>query len=78
MLSEVITRAEKVLALPAGAPFGTLLVDKARCTLCKACIGACPESALLDAPDTPSLRFIEWNCVQCGLCANTCPEDAIT
>ena len=49
-----------------------------RCTLCMACIGACPESALLDSPETPSLRFIESNCVQCGLCADTCPEDAIS
>ena len=64
--------------LPPGAPFGALVVDKATCTLCKACIGACPESALLDSPETPSLRFIERNCVQCGLCAETCPEDAIS
>jgi ferredoxin len=41
-------------------------------------VGACPESALIDATETPSLRFIERNCVQCGLCANTCPENAIT
>ncbi|MDH4190203.1 MAG: 4Fe-4S binding protein [Betaproteobacteria bacterium] len=66
------------IALPAGAPFGSLAVNKSACTLCKACIGACPEGALLDAPDTPSLRFIEWNCVQCGLCASTCPEKAVT
>jgi ferredoxin len=66
------------IALPAGAPFGGLTVNKQTCTLCKACIGACPEAALLDSPETPSLRFIERNCVQCGLCANTCPEDAIT
>jgi ferredoxin len=54
------------------------VVNKDTCTLCKACIGACPESALLDSPETPSLRFIERNCVQCGLCADTCPEEAIT
>jgi ferredoxin len=65
------------IALPAGAPFGALTVNKDTCTLCKACIGACPEGALLDAPETPSLRFIERNCVQCGLCERTCPEDAI-
>ena len=65
------------IALPAGAPFGGLAVNTQSCTLCKACIGACPESALLDSPETPSLRFIERNCVQCGLCADTCPEDAI-
>ena len=42
------------------------------------CVGACPESALLDAKDVPQLKFIERNCVQCGLCEKTCPEDAIS
>jgi ferredoxin len=65
------------IALFRGAPFGTLNVDRAKCTLCKACIGACPSAALLDAPEAPQLRFIERNCVQCGLCASTCPEQAI-
>jgi ferredoxin len=68
----------ETIELKAGAPFGGLTVNKQACTLCKACIGACPESALLDSQDTPTLRFIERNCVQCGLCAATCPEDAIT
>lgn len=67
-----------IVALPAGAPFGSLNVHQDRCTLCLACIGACPESALLDNPDSPQLRFIERNCVQCGLCVQTCPEQAIT
>ncbi|MCC6609133.1 MAG: 4Fe-4S binding protein [Burkholderiales bacterium] len=67
----------EAIALPRGAPFGALAIDKAKCTLCKACIGSCPEAALLDAPERPSLRFIERNCVQCGLCVNTCPEDAM-
>jgi ferredoxin len=67
-----------LIPLSSGAPFGGITVNKQTCTLCKACIGACPEAALLDSPETPSLRFIERNCVQCGLCANTCPEDAIT
>jgi ferredoxin len=66
-----------LIEMPKGAPFGALAVDRNKCTLCKACIGACPEAALLDSPDAPRLRFIERNCVQCGLCANTCPEDAI-
>jgi ferredoxin len=65
------------VALPAGAPFGAISVNGETCTLCKACIGACPASALLDAQDAPVLRFIERNCVQCGLCEKTCPEDAI-
>src|SRR5438105_4284357 len=66
-----------LIPLSAGAPFGAITVNKQTCTLCKACIGACPEAALLDSPDAPRLRFIERNCVQCGLCASTCPEDAI-
>jgi ferredoxin len=77
---EHLAKDRQVLEIPlaAGAPFGALAVNKQTCTLCKACIGACPTSALLDSPETPSLRFIERNCVQCGLCADTCPEDAIT
>jgi ferredoxin len=70
------TKSEKI-DLPAGAPFGAIIVNKETCTLCKACIGACPEAALLDSPEAPLLRFIERNCVQCGLCEKTCPEDAI-
>jgi ferredoxin len=69
---------KEVIPLPSHSPYGMLEVDQKTCTLCKACIGACPEAALLDAEDAPKLRFIERNCVQCGLCAKTCPEDAIT
>ena len=63
--------------LAAGAPFGRVEVNKATCTLCMACVGACPESALLDGRDSPLLKLIERNCVQCGLCVETCPEDAL-
>lgn len=66
------------IPLPSGAPFGTLQVDRASCTLCMSCVGACPAGALLDSKEVPQLRFVERNCVQCGLCAKTCPEDAIT
>ena len=71
--------APESIALPAGAsPFGSLVVNAERCTMCLSCVSACPEAALADNPDKPQLRFIEKNCVQCGLCASTCPEDAIT
>lgn len=76
-LSRSAPKPQQSVDLGKGAPFGTLDIDKKTCTLCKACIGACPEAALLDSPDTPALRFIEWNCVQCGLCVNTCPEKSI-
>jgi ferredoxin len=68
---------QEEIALVRGAPYGQITVDKQRCTLCMACVGACPESALLDSKERPQLRFIERNCVQCGLCEKTCPEDAI-
>jgi ferredoxin len=65
------------IALPPAAPFGTLAVDKAACSLCMSCVGACPSSALMDGQNAPQLRFVEKNCVQCGLCVTTCPENAI-
>jgi ferredoxin len=66
------------ISLPAGAPFGMVMVNKDTCTLCMSCVGSCPEAALADNQNMPQLRFIETNCVQCGLCEKTCPEDAIT
>lgn len=73
------TPADAPLAvpLPEGSPFGAVTVDKDKCTLCLACVSACPASALQDNQNAPQLRFIEKNCVQCGLCETTCPEDAI-
>jgi len=67
-----------VVPLDKGAPFGKVQVDVAGCTLCLACVTACPVSALSDNPDRPALSFSESLCVQCGLCAATCPEKVIT
>ena len=66
------------MALPDGAPFGTIRVDTDNCTLCLACVSGCPAGALIDNPDYPQLRFIEDNCLQCGLCVATCPEKVIS
>jgi len=60
------------------APYGKIVVNKDTCTLCMACVGACPEKALLDSKELPQLKFIERNCVQCGICEKTCPEHAIS
>jgi ferredoxin len=67
-----------VVALPAGAPFGAIEIDAAGCTLCLACVSACPTGALGDDPNRPTLRFSEDACVQCGLCKATCPEKVIS
>jgi ferredoxin len=67
-----------IVALPEGAPFGAVEIKVEGCTLCLACVSACPTGALLDDPERPMLRFAEDACVQCGLCKATCPEKVIT
>ena len=68
----------ETITLPAGAPYGAVVVDTDACTLCLACVSLCPSGALGDNPDLPQLRFQEDACLQCGLCTNICPEKAIT
>ena len=65
-------------ALPAGAPYGAVVVDTEKCTLCLSCVSLCPSGALLDNEDKPQLRFQEDACLQCGICKTVCPETAIT
>ncbi len=64
--------------LPAGAPYGAVLVNTDACTLCLSCVSLCPSGALGDNPDKPQLRFQEDACLQCGLYVSVCPENAIT
>ncbi len=65
--------------LSAEAPFGGLLIDKQKCTLCMGCVKPCPTSAMRRVGDLsdPKLGFVEALCVQCGICAAACPEEAI-
>lgn len=67
-----------LVSLPTEAPFGDVLLDEKRCTLCMACVSQCPGKALLAGDTGPELRFVEGNCVQCALCARRCLENAIT
>jgi ferredoxin len=67
-----------VIPLPLLAPFGSVEIDVAGCTLCLSCVSACPTGALTDDSERPALRFAEDACVQCGLCKATCPEKVIT
>jgi ferredoxin len=68
----------ETIPLPKGAPFGAIAINVDACTMCLACVGSCPEAAILDNAEAPQVRFIESKCVQCGICAATCPEQAIT
>jgi ferredoxin len=78
LLAQAPSTDAAAIALPAaGALYGSVDVDAQRCTMCLACVGACPASALVDNPERPQLRFVEKNCVQCGLCVGTCPENAL-
>ena len=69
---------QPIIPLPKGAPFGAIAINADTCTMCLACVGSCPEAAILDNLEAPQVRFIESKCVQCGICAATCPEHAIT
>ena len=77
-LHRVAPQPVDVIALPQGAPFGAVEVNAEGCTLCLACVSACPTGAMSADPDRPMLKFTEDACVQCGLCAATCPEKVIT
>jgi ferredoxin len=77
-LQRVAPTPVDVIALPENAPFGAVELNLEGCTLCLACVSACPTGALSDNPERPMLRFTEDACVQCGLCKATCPEKVIT
>jgi ferredoxin len=77
-LSLAAPKPVDIVTLAPGAPFGGVLLNLESCTLCQACVTACPTGALSDNPERAMLRFTESLCVQCGLCAATCPENAIT
>ncbi len=76
-LSSQAPQPQAEIALPDGAPFGSVAASAA-CTLCMGCVGSCPAGALLGGTETPRLSFIEHNCLQCGLCVQSCPEGALT
>jgi len=78
VLAEQLKPSAPTIVLENSAPFGVINVNKDNCTLCMACVSACPGKALLDGQGTPALRMIEANCLQCGLCEVACPESAIS
>lgn len=77
-LNEAAPTPVETLSLSAGAPYGSIEINQAACTLCMSCTSACPTGAMMDTPGEPKLRFTESACVQCSLCVNTCPENALS
>ena len=77
-LHEEAPQKVDAIALASGAPYGSITIDTAGCTLCLSCVSACPTGALSDNPDQPQVSFTELSCVQCGLCRTTCPESVIS
>ncbi|MFQ2043915.1 4Fe-4S dicluster domain-containing protein [Aeromonas veronii] len=65
------------LAVPHGAPYGSVELKESDCTLCMGCVAVCPSRALHAVGHTPGLNFIEQDCIQCGMCEKACPEQAI-
>ncbi|HDZ8833874.1 TPA: 4Fe-4S binding protein [Aeromonas dhakensis] len=65
------------LAVPHGAPYGSVELKEADCTLCMGCVAVCPSRALHAVGHAPGLNFIEQDCIQCGMCEKACPEQAI-
>ncbi|MFB2926922.1 4Fe-4S dicluster domain-containing protein [Aeromonas hydrophila] len=65
------------LTVPHGAPYGSVELKEADCTLCMGCVAVCPSRALHAVGHAPGLNFIEQDCIQCGMCEKACPEQAI-
>ncbi|MFA0087990.1 4Fe-4S dicluster domain-containing protein [Vibrio sp. 10N.261.51.F12] len=69
---------ETIQPLPSTAPFGSVICETSKCTLCMGCVAVCPTKALHNTGDRPALDFIEQDCVQCGMCEKACPESALS
>lgn len=52
-----------------------LKIESAVCTLCLACVVACPTGAI--SYENERLSFRQEECTDCGLCLEACPEGII-
>lgn len=50
-------------------------VEKDKCSACKACVDACPSSAIT-VPDQTAV-VSDGDCIDCGACVDTCPSGAL-
>jgi Na+-translocating ferredoxin:NAD+ oxidoreductase RNF subunit RnfB len=79
-------------ALSMGA-HGLPLIDRDKCSGCKACVGECPQSLIRLLPKGQSaamalcsnrnpikgavLKTCKAGCIKCGVCVKNCPEQCI-
>ena len=52
------------------------IVDKEKCTGCKACVEVCPVEAITINDEKACVN--EDECVDCGACVNECPNETIS
>ena len=78
LAAKALSGEDRIIALPANAPYGAVELNAESCTLCLSCVSLCPSGALKENPDQPQLRFQEDACLQCGICTTICPESALT
>ena len=67
-------RLFKIATAPASQV--TARVKKAVCSLCEACVDACPYHARRADPETASIVVDPLACQGCGACATACPNSA--
>ncbi|NPV69558.1 MAG: 4Fe-4S dicluster domain-containing protein [Firmicutes bacterium] len=65
--------AEACLAGAIGFKDSAYVVDDALCTGCRACVSACPSSAVFVHPDLKAPII----CNQCGECVEWCPRGVL-
>ena len=70
---------------------GKVVIDKEKCTGCRACVCACPQELISMAPreatnfipcaskayEKMTLETCGYGCIGCGECEKACPEDAV-
>jgi Fe-S-cluster-containing hydrogenase component 2 len=52
-----------------------VVVEKETCSACKACVDACPSSAITVPDDVAVVS--DADCIDCGACVDACPSGSL-